>query len=43
MKFNAKFNELSLFFPKTIASNQKMTKTKAVQEKANRHRSEAKR
>ena len=35
VKFNAEFNEVSLFFPKTTESYQKMTKTKVVRKNAN--------
>ena len=42
VKFNVKFNELSLFFLKAARSSQKMAKTKAVGKNANWRRSETK-
>ena len=42
VKFNAEFNELSLFFLKATRSGQKMTETKVVLKNANWRQSEAK-
>ena len=42
VKFNAEFNELSLFFLKATRSGQKMTKTKVVRKNANWRQSGAK-
>ena len=42
VKFNAEFNELSLFFLKATRSGQKITKTKVVRKNANWRQSGAK-
>ena len=42
VKFNAEFNELSLFFLKATRSGQRMTETKVVRKNTNWRQSEAK-
>ena len=42
LKFSAKSNDFSLFFPKATRKSPNLPKTKAVQKNANRHRPEAK-